>query len=323
MPLDLPAGFTLGYYHFTLEALEPLHLSPFKGSALRGGFGLTFKRMACARPQVCGERCELGNACAYGYIFETRPPDDSQVLRSLDEIPRPFIIEPPEDRSTLVPAGAQLTFGVTLIGQGMRYLPDFVHVFRRLGQIGLGNERGKYSLLAVEALSPRDGTMEAIYREGEDEPRPLDATVDAKLIAGYAAALPADRITLDFLTPTRLKHEGHWVHQGPPFHVLVRTLLARVSSLSYFHCGERWEVDFRGLIDRAEEVRVARSETHWEDWSRFSGRQQQRVEMGGVAGRITYAGDLRDYLPLLAMGELVHVGKGTVTGNGKYVISQT
>ena len=38
--------------------------------------------------------------------------------------------------------------------------------------------------------------------------------------------------------------------------------------------------------------------------------------MGGLVGRVTYEGDLHDYLTLLAMGELVHVGKGTVFGNG-------
>jgi hypothetical protein len=103
--------------------------------------------------------------------------------------------------------------------------------------------------------------------------------------------------------------------------VLVKALLGRVSSLSYFHCGQRWEVDFRGLIDRAaDRVRTAEVGSGWADWSRFSGRQQQRVEMGGLAGQVTYEGDLRDYLPLLALGELVHVGKGTVFGNGKYRI---
>ena len=68
-------------------------------------------------------------------------------------------------------------------------------------------------------------------------------------------------------------------------------------------------------------MRSARSETHWEDWSRFSGRQKQRVKMGGLTGRVTYEGDLRDYLPLLLLGELVHVGKGTVFGNGLYRIA--
>jgi CRISPR/Cas system endoribonuclease Cas6 (RAMP superfamily) len=44
--------------------------------------------------------------------------------------------------------------------------------------------------------------------------------------------------------------------------------------------------------------------------------------MGGLVGRVTYEGDLSDYLPLLALGELVHVGKGTVFGNGQYQIER-
>jgi hypothetical protein len=152
--------------------------------------------------------------------------------------------------------------------------------------------------------------------------RTANATLSGDAITARAATLPPDRITLDFLTPTRLKHQGRWVEAGPPFHVLVKTLLGRISSLSYFHCGHKLEADFRGLIDRAGAVRMAPSQTNWQDWSRFSGRQKQRVEMGGLVGQVTYAGDLRDYLPLLALGEWVHVGKGTVFGNGKYVIRQ-
>ena len=65
---------------------------------------------------------------------------------------------------------------------------------------------------------------------------------------------------------------------------------------------------------------IAECRTGWQDWSRYSGRQRQRVEMGGLVGRVTYEGDLSDYLPLLVLGELVHVGKGTVFGNGQYRI---
>jgi hypothetical protein len=135
-----------------------------------------------------------------------------------------------------------------------------------------------------------------------------------------AATLPTDRITLNFLTPTRLKRQKRWVWEGPPFEILVRSLLSRTSSLSYFHCGQRLEVDFRGLIDRAVEAQIVRNDTHWEDWQRFSGRQKQNIKMGGLMGKVTYQGDLQEYLPLLALGELIHVGKGTVFGNGQYEI---
>jgi len=318
MNFVLPSTFTLAHYRLTLQVLEPLHLPPFKGSALRGGFGHTFKRLVCLQPWPCGDRCTLGNACPYGYIFETTPPDDSEVLSTFSEVPRPFVIEPPEDRRRFIPPGERLTFGLTLVGRSINYLPYFIVVFKELGQIGLGRTRSRYRLLAMEATWPYEGTTEVIYRAEDERVRPANSIITTETIAARAAALPADRLTLEFLTPTRLKHQGRWVRQGPPFPILVKALLGRVSSLSYFHCGQRFEADFRGLIDRAAGVRVARRETHWQDWSRFSGRQKQRVEMGGLVGQVTYEGDLQAYLPLLALGELVHVGKGTVFGNGKY-----
>lgn len=314
--------FTLAHYHLILEALGPLDLPPFKGSALRGGFGHMFKRLACFQPKPCGKRCQLGNTCPYGYIFETTPPENSEVLSTFEGIPRPFIIKPPDDRRTLIPPGEQLTFGLTLVGRGINYLPYFVAVFRELGQTGLGRSRGKYCLLAIDAVLPYNGAREAVYRAEDERVRMANSAITAETITTHAATLPTDHITLNFLTPTRLKHKGHWINEGPPFDALIKVLLSRTSSLSYFHCGQRLDVDFRGLIDRAAEVKISHCQTCWENWSRFSGRQKQRVEMGGLVDQVTYEGDLSDYLPLLALGELIHVGKGTVFGNGQYQIEK-
>jgi len=35
-------------------------------------------------------------------------------------------------------------------------------------------------------------------------------------------------------------------------------------------------------------------------------------------GRAVYEGPLGDFLPLLLLGELIHVGKGTVFGQGRF-----
>jgi hypothetical protein len=318
----IPNAFTLSHYRFTLAARDPIHLPPFKGSALRGGFGHAFKSMVCFQPEVktCAG-CLLRYNCPYPYVFETLVPPDSDVLRSNERVPLPLIIEPPLDRHTSYAPGEALTFGVTLVGKAADFLAYFVIAFQELGRRGLGRERGRFRLAQVVAVNPLNGEEMPVF----DEAQPTHIRVgllpvDSDAITARAAALPPDRITLDFLTPTRLKHQGRWVEAGPPFHVLVKTLLGRISSLSYFHCGHKLEADFRGLIDRAEAVCMAPSQTEWQDWSRFSGRQKQRVEMGGLVGRVTYAGDLRDYLPLLALGEWVHVGKGTVFGNGQYRI---
>jgi hypothetical protein len=313
----LPATFTLTSYRFTLVARQPLYLPPFKGSALRGGFGYAFKSVVCT--EACREKCSLGNACPYGYVFETAPPEHTAVLRTFDAVPRPFIIEPPLDRRTDYAPGETLTFQVKLIGRASRFLTYFILAFQDLGERGLGKGRGRFLLSSVEAIHPLNGEPVTVFdRTERNRIRVRALPVEAPAIAARAAALPTDRLSLAFLTPTRLKHRGHWVRQGPPFAVLIKTLLGRISSLSYFHCGQQLEADFRGLIDRAAGVRLAAAETTWTNWARFSGKQRQRINLGGLVGPVTYEGDVRPYRPLLALGELVHVGKGTVFGNGQY-----
>jgi hypothetical protein len=106
------------------------------------------------------------------------------------------------------------------------------------------------------------------------------------------------------------------------FQDLIRALLRRLSSLSYFHCGSELVLDFKGLIAGAAAWETVESNLHWQGQGRFSGRQRQEIDMSGVAGTVVYRGPdgdtLEPYLPLLAAGEWVHVGKGAVMGLGKY-----
>ncbi|GIK38059.1 MAG: CRISPR-associated endoribonuclease Cas6 [Chloroflexota bacterium] len=315
----IPTKFSLARYELTLEALQLLQLSPLKGTSLRSGFGRTLKKLVCCHPRLCKKTCTLGKSCPYSYIFETAPPVNAEVLANLSEIPRPFVIQSSHDLKTTIVPGEQFVFGLTLIGTGIKYLPLFFHVFYELGKVGLGYTQGQYRLLSVETIFS-NGQIKSIYNATDQSIWGVDSTMYAEAIIARAATLPTDRITLNFLTPTRLKHQGKWIEQGPPFQALIKVLLGRISSLSYFHCDERLNVDFRGLIDRAAQVQVVNCETHWEDWTRFSMRQHQEIEIGGLVGMITYEGDLRDYLPFLALGELIHVGKGAVFGNGRYQI---
>ena len=307
----------LAKYRFVLEAIEPMGLPPYKGAVLRGGFGHAFKRMACLQPNNQCDACQERTQCAYSYVFETPVPPDSEVLRTHEAVPRPFVFEPPLDGKTDYGPGDELAFGLVLIGRGIDYLPYFLLAFKTLGEEGLGQGRGRFQLKQVWARDPLGPWETLIYDGPSDALRNIVMTAGMTDIERAAAVLPEQEVTIHFLTPTEIKHDGKIVHE-PAFHMLIRALLRRISSLSYFHCGERWEIDYQGLIARAQTIETAEAALTWQNWERYSGRQERRLEMGGVIGKLRYVGSLADFRPLLVVGSVVHVGKACVFGNGQY-----
>ncbi len=308
-------------YRFVLEPIEPMNLPPYKGATLRGGFGQAFKRMACSRPQPGGtcQGCSEWDRCAYSYVFETPVPPDSEVLRTHAAVPRPFVFEPPLDDKTEYGLGDELAFGLVLIGRGIDYLPYFILAFKALGDVGLGRGRARFRLKQVWARDPLGPWETLIYDGPSDALRNVEMTAGITEIEQAAAELPDHELSVCFLTPTRLKHGGK-IARELVFDVLVRALLRRVSSLYYFHCGERWEADYRGLIELAQKVEMVESAAQWQSWERYSSKQDRRIEMGGLVGKMRYAGPLAAFRCLLVLGSVVHVGKGCVFGNGQYEV---
>lgn len=316
-------AFRVARFKVSLEAQEQLRLPPYKGSVLRGGFGHVFRKVACiTRGGECPP-CILKGACPYAYIFESPPPADSLILRKYPHAPHPFVIEPPLDATTIYEPGAFLTFGLILIGKGIDYLPYFIYAFEELGRIGLGRARGKFRLAEVrgEAVSGEAGAWHPIYRGDQKvltdgfrvrTSRDLVNTHDH----GHDHVFSKE-VTLHFLTPMRVRFDEALANRLD-FHMLIRTLLRRLSTLSYFHCGRQLDLDFTGLIARAEQIKTEKAGLRWIDWQRYSNRQKAKITMGGLVGQVTYSGPLADFIPYLRLGELVHVGKGAVFGLGKY-----
>ncbi len=319
------SGFRVARYRFSLTSVSRIELNAFVGSTLRDAFGGVFRRLVCVTHAPSCEGCLLHNQCAYGYIFETTPPPDSAKLRNLSDIPRPFIIEPPtSDKSSLISfaPGDEFSFSLILIGRAIDYLPYFIFISRELEKSGIGRGRkegqGQFQLQRVTALPP-DGTEPVIYDRARDQFTDVDATVTEQHIFARVQHL-SHPITLHFVTPTCLKFAGHLTSDFQ-FHHLIRALLHRLSGLLYFHCGSELDVDFRGLIQRAEKIEKISDTLRWLEQTRYSSRQKTEMQKGGFVGSVTFAGDLTPFLPLLVAGEFVHVGKGTAMGLGKYRLS--
>ena len=42
------------------------------------------------------------------------------------------------------------------------------------------------------------------------------------------------------------------------------------------------------------------------------------MKMGGLIGKISFKGNLEEFMPLIQLGEFIHAGKGTSFGLGRY-----
>jgi hypothetical protein len=313
----------LSRYQVTLEARDELILPDYWGSTLRGGFGHVFRRIAC--PARRDEPCPIPHQCPYHLIFETSPPPDSPALRTLDEIPRPFVIAPPPPGAASGafngrhPPGAELSFDLTLVGRAIHFFPYFVVTFRELGVDGLGRGRGRFQLERIDAIDPLNGHGQPAFLADDQLVRSVHTQVSLASCRERAPEL-SGRLTLRFLTPTRIKHAGQYVER-PEFHAVFRALLRRLSSLALFHCDVRLDIDYRGLIAQAESIRLVEDRTRNISFERYSARQRQRMDLGGLVGEAVYEGDLTTFMPYLLFGQWTHVGKNATFGLGRYHLS--
>ncbi len=217
--------------------------------------------------------------------------------------------------------GALFEFSLILFGKANDYIPYFVYAFNQIGGTGIGGRinggRGKFKLECVRAgdrivYSRQDGKLREI---------PPCPGLELETLSGQQDA-GTERIELKLVTPLRLKYQNG-LKAELPFHVLVRALLRRISSLYEYHGEGEPPLDYRGLVDRAKHIDTEASSLRWFDWKRYSNRQEQAMLMGGLVGSITYRGNLGEFLPLIRFCEKAHLGKQTTFGLGKISIAAT
>lgn len=307
----------------TYRLLEATTLPPFKGALLRGGFGYAFQRTACA-PACWGhaERCAATLLCPYRQVCETPHPEGVPALHDLQDVPRPFVIEPPLDHRRHYAAGDALEFGLILIGRGIEFLPYFLVGFAELGEAGLGRARARARLERVEALAPFRPVGVPIYQDGwVGEPAELPL-LDLAELPIHAAGLAAD-LRLELPTPLRVKARGVFI-EHLDLAAIVQAICWRIGALAVFHGPGAWNADYRPLVAAARLVRIERADLRWADWERTStrGGQSRAMKLGGLIGSAT----LREAPPAvraaLLAANVLHVGKACVFGHGRVELAQ-
>jgi CRISPR/Cas system endoribonuclease Cas6 (RAMP superfamily) len=306
-----------GNYNFRCRFESEAHLPIYKGSTFRGIFGRALKQVVCAlRRQEC-PTCLLKSECLYPLVFEPQLTVEQTEDRHKAPLPHPFVIQPPLNKKTLYAQGAPFDFNLVLFGAVNTRLPYFVYALDQMGKIGVGKKvigrRAKFSLETVHCKGQK------IYQK-QDQKLSNDLPAHhLKISRKTKKQKQAQTITLNFTTPLRIKHKNQ-LSPDLPFHVLVRAMLRRASSLLTAYDSGEPDLDYSGMVQRAHAIKIKHTNMEWVDWRRYSFRQDQAMLIGGLKGAVTYTGNLSEYLPLIDFCTQVNVGKQTTFGLGRFIV---
>ncbi len=303
-------------YTFTCRFTSEARLPGYLGSTLRGALGWALKKTSCAlRRQQCAD-CLLREQCAYAWIFETERYRTGDG-RAVNARPHPFVLQPGENTAGGKKAGDKLVFSLLLLDRANELLPQIVYAVRLMGESGIGAGRrhtmGRFTLEQVTASG------QSVY-SGKNRVLRTPETPGCIQLTRHDDT-DISLIKVELLTPLRLKQNNR-LNLRLPFHVLVRACLRRIASLEEAYGGGEPPLDYRGLVNRAKQVRTPKENIHWQPLFRWSNRQKQKISLAGLAGSALYQGDLAEFMPLFRYCQQVNIGKQTVFGLGKIEVME-
>lgn len=319
--------FTAHRLRFVAEVQMPIELNEHQGSAIRGALFNVLRRNFCLQPQFNScQPCPVHAGCPVSFLLATV---DDEGQRGAD-LPRPYTIEPPLGPAPHYVPGDRLEFGLTMFAHALNLFPYIVVAVTAIQREGIGRKveangwrRGTFVLREIWAENPLTGQRQAVLQADAPLVNVPDIPITHEQILAHLPS-PTRRgsggeVILTFLTPTRLIEGGRLLHK-PLFRPLLQRLFERLSALARSYSDTPLELDFRSLLQQAEEVHLVEDNTRWIELDSYSTRRQAHTPLSGFVGQARYIGPMEPFLPWLLWGQFTHVGKDAVKGNGWYII---
>lgn len=291
---------------FTLLFEQDTILPEHKVSALRGGMGEMLLRQNCVSDRQC-EKCIFEEACIVRKTMYTYMKRKPPFMHGKDSVG--YLIECGDER-TVIKAGDHVEFFLTLFGNNIVYFGQYLQAFYQLGVHGLGKHRSHYVIIDITNMFGEplleDGCIDMEYYYPESIAEYVKRRKRYLKEAGC-------QNKIIFYTPLSLKFQGEYLRKYSAEGVF-RAVFRRIMMLDYFceiyeDCPE-YEY-FPNIIKQSIERKSIK---------RYSTTQNEKVDLRGIQGFMELDQIPEEYLDYILAGELLHIGKNTSFGFGRYEV---
>ena len=289
--------------HFIIAFLEDTVLPPNKPSAIRGGIGEMLLRSNCIRDRNC-EACDFREDCIVQRTMYSRFRHKPAFVTTGESVG--YVLEC-ENSQEYFKKGECLDFSLLLFGSNIVYFNQYLQAVCALGVQGLGRHKAHFQLTAVRNTEGMDilaGNQIYMERYTVDY---LDVYVEKQLRKGRKFH------RMVFYTPLTLKYQGEFRNEFY-MEAILAGIRRRIYMLDCFE-GIQQEAWMQRELPQME---IAGQRAAFRKVERYSARRDSKMKLYGLTGEIYLREVPREAEELLTAGELIHVGKNTSFGFGRY-----
>lgn len=291
--------------HFHLKILEDTWLPRQKASALRGGMGQMLLRANCVRDMNC-ENCDFETECIVRRTMYSRLEIQPAFMSRGDSVG--YVIEC-EDYQEEFSVGDGLDFQLLLLGKNIAYFHQYMQAFASLGMEGLGKHRARF---AIESVTNTDRKVlvegNNIYKENY-KIRTVEEYVRYRMGRGR------NEQTLVFHTPLAVKHRGSMI-DAFDMEAILLAAARRVYIMDCFEGIAAEQADITGHVPG-----IVSQKVHRAGITRYSSTHDEKIGLKGIRGIARLEPLDEEARILLYAGELLHIGKYTSFGFGRYSLA--
>ncbi len=237
-------------------------------------------------------------------------PEQHKTLKISKEPPRGYIIEPPDSNKMVYVKNETFNTRLILVGYVSDYVKEFIDAVEFLGNnSGLGisslNGCGKFKIDKI-----------LINRKTRRNLNKKPTRFPLKKIPGFVSA---DRIKLNFITPAEIKLDNNksrlMMRDNRDVPYFFISLYKRLYALQSIYCSGIFnEVDYGKIFSFTKNIELNNLAVERINM-KIAGKQ-----LAGFAGELLFSGNISSVIPMLILGEHIHIGTETVYGFGKYEI---